>query len=297
MLPSVGTRTRDAMVARAIVLSYSADMSVFTPLPPSPPEAALIAAEQALGVTITVRDLTGWLRRPDGVSMLDTERNSHRRQPVCLIGFTQACVQHCRHDCSQALRQSGVVHATRCWKGVREVLTPVIRNGSLQGYLFAGAWRDGPRPEGSWAEAWQQLPLWDAALAARVGSVLALLADGLWCLAELERAAPLPGDRAGRIRSFIRANPGRGRIGLARHLGLSPSRTSHLVQELFGKSLQELVIDERLAAAQRLLADTDLAVAEIGNRVGWGDPPHFARIFRRRTAWSPAAWRSQHRRV
>jgi AraC-like DNA-binding protein len=78
---------------------------------------------------------------------------------------------------------------------------------------------------------------------------------------------------------------------------LSPSRTSHLVQELLGKSLQELVIDERLAAAQRLLADTDLAVAEIGTRVGWPDPPHFARIFRRQTALSPAAWRSQHRRV
>lgn len=270
-------------------------MSGPSPLSPAPIEAALRAAEQALGVIITVRDLTGWLRRPDGTSLLDAEWNSHRRQDVCRTGFAPACVQHCRHDCNQTLRQSGAMHATRCWKNVREVLTPVVQNGSLQGYLFAGAWRDGQEPQGSWAEAWRRLPVWDEAEAGRIGSVLSLVADGLWCLAERGRATPLPSDRTGRIRSFIRSNPGRGRIGLARHLGLSPSRTSHLVQELCGSSLQELVIDERLAAAQRLLADTDLAVAEIGRRVGWGDPPHFARIFRRRTGCAPAEWRRQHR--
>ncbi len=295
--PILARGVRGAMVACAIELSYHADMSGFTPLPPGPPEAAVLAAEQALGVTITVRDLTGWLRRPDGSGLLDPQRNSHQRLAVCRVGFAPACIQHCRHACSQAVRQSSAVQATQCWKGVREVLVPVIHNGSLQGYLFAGAWRDGPVPEGVWSEAWRRLPAWDAGQAARIGSVLVLLAEGLWNLAERERSAPLPTDRAGRIRSFIRTNPGRGRIGLARHLGLSPSRTSHLVQELLGKSLQELVIDERLAAAQRLLADTELAVAEIGDRVGWPDPPHFARIFRRRTSLSPAAWRSQHRQA
>jgi len=285
------------MLARAMDLSYDAVMGGFTPFSPASAEAALVAAEAGLGITITVRDLTGWLRRADGSNLLDIEWNSHRRQDVCRSGFAPACVQHCRHACNQALRHNPATQATHCWKGVREVLVPIIRNDTLQGYLFAGAWRDGPPPDGPWRVAWSRLPVWDATRAERIAAVLALLGDGLWSQAERARAAPLPSDRAGRIRSFIRANPGRGRIGLARHLGLSPSRTSHLVQEVCGLSLQDLVIAERLAAAQRLLADTDLGVAEIGNRVGWSDAPHFSRIFRQQTGHPPAGWRRLHRRA
>lgn len=283
------------MVADAINLSYDADMSDFAPLPTAPLDARLAAIEQALNVTLTVRDLTGWLRGPDGKVLINSRYRSHQQHTVCASGFTSACVQHCRHAASAALRTQRSALVTCCWKHVREVLVPVIRHATLHGYLFAGMWRDATVPTDVWASAWRQLPLWDEARSHRIATVLTTLVDGLWHAADEARNAPLSDDRQGRIRSFIRANLARGRIGLARHLGLSPSRTSHAVRESCGVSLQRLLMEERVAAAQRLLADSELSIADIGARIGWNDAPHFTRLFRRSTGLPPGAWRSMHR--
>lgn len=267
------------------------------PLLPVDPEAAIARLERALGIAITVRDLTGWLRGPDGSSLLPPERNSHRRLEVCRLGFVPACVRHCRAECNAALRAEPRAQATRCWKGVREVLVPIVRGGALHGYLFAGAWRADAAPDGPWREAWLRLRPWSDAEAAEIAAATALLADGLWHLAEARRSAPPARGRAAAIRAFIEAEPARGRAALARHLGVSPSRASHLVREACGGSLQELVIDARLAAAKRLLSGSELSVAAIGARVGWGDAPHFARIFSARVGMPPSRWRAAHRAV
>lgn len=272
-------------------------MAEFAPMPPVSAEDVLRAAEGGLGLTITVRDLTGWLRGPDGLSVIPAERNSHRRLAACNVGFAPACVAHCRHACTATLRASGRPHATACWKGVREVLVPVIRSGMLHGYLFAGAWRTGDGPAGPWSAARDRLPAWDPEHAATAIATLTGVADCLWSMAERARSGPDPADRAGRIRAYLTANPARGRAGLARHLGLSASRTSHLVRELCACSVQELVIDTRIAAAQRMLSDSDLPVSEIGRRVGWSDAPHFARMFRQRVGLPPARWRDGYRAV
>jgi AraC-like DNA-binding protein len=274
-------------------------VATFDPLPRPDLDATLAAAETALGVIITVRDLTGWLRGADGQPLLPIIRNSHQRQAVCAGGFAAACIAHCRQATTSALRggDGGPCHHS-CWKGVREVVVPVVRGSTLHGYLFAGAWRvPGVAPEGVWAGEWRRLPVWSPSRAGEVAAVLALLADGMWVAAEHLRAAPPAPGPAGRIRAYVAANLGRslGRAGLARELGLSSSRTSHVVNEACGCSLQELVARERVAAAQRLLADGDDPVAAVGARVGWADPPHFTRMFRRFAGLPPGEWRRRHR--
>lgn len=273
-------------------------MPGYEPIAEIPLEARLQALEAMLGVVITVRDLTGWLRGNDGKSLIDPRRNGHQRQAVCARGFTPACVAHCRHATNAALRDHPGPHVSSCWKQVREVVVPVTRQGTLQGYLFAGAWRvPGPPPQGAWLAAWRRLPAWSATRGAAVTAALAVVADGLWEAAARARTAFAPADRPGLIRQFIRAHLAQpvGRDGLARHLGLSPSRTSHAVREACGTSLQQVVAEERVAAAKRLLADSTESVAAIGAAVGWPDPPHFTRIFRRLTGLPPGAWREQHR--
>ena len=47
----------------------------------------------------------------------------------------------------------------------------------------------------------------------------------------------------------------------------------------------------RAARAQALLAETDLAVTEVGARVGYMSSSHFARAFRQATGISPRAYR------
>lgn len=178
------------------------------------------------------------------------------------------------------------------------MVVPVIRQGTLHGYLFAGAWRiPGPAPRGAWLAAWRRLPAWSPQHGAAVTAALAVVADGLWDAAARARTEPVTTDRAGRIRQFIRAHLAQpvGRDGLARHLGLSPSRTSHVVRDACGLSLQQVIAEERVAAAKRLLAESAESVAAIGAAVGWPDPPHFTRIFRRLAGLPPGAWREQHR--
>ena len=273
-------------------------MPGFEPLEPSDAESALRAVESAFGITVTARDLTGWLRADSGISLIDPQRNSHQRQAVCARGFAPACVAHCRAATTAALLADGKPLAQTCWKQVREVVVPVIRNGILQGYLFAGAWRaPGPPPNGAWRREWEKLAPWSAPRAAAVAAALGLVADALWEAAARARTARGGSDRASRIHAFVRAHlaDGSGRAALARHLGLSAERTSHAVREACGASLQELIAAERLAAAQRLLAEGQDPVAEVGARVGWGDPPHFARTFKRLAGLPPGAWRDRHR--
>jgi len=46
-------------------------------------------------------------------------------------------------------------------------------------------------------------------------------------------------------------------------------------------------------AARRLLRETTLSVIRIGNEIGYSNPSHFARIFRKETGLSPSDYRRQ----
>jgi AraC-like DNA-binding protein len=56
-------------------------------------------------------------------------------------------------------------------------------------------------------------------------------------------------------------------------------------------SFTQLVEDVRGAAALRLLADTDRKVVDIAYQLGYSDPAHFTRAFRRWTSVSPREYR------
>jgi AraC-like DNA-binding protein len=80
---------------------------------------------------------------------------------------------------------------------------------------------------------------------------------------------------------------------LADLLGVSESRTSHLVRELFGRSFRDLLIDARLQTASGLLRHSGLSILEIGLHSGFSDAAHFHRMFRQRMTTSPARYRAR----
>ncbi|MBE1488626.1 helix-turn-helix transcriptional regulator [Plantactinospora soyae] len=62
-----------------------------------------------------------------------------------------------------------------------------------------------------------------------------------------------------------------------------------------GRSAKQ-VIDDRVALeARRLLAATDLPVAEVGRRLGFPEPTNFGRFFQREVGHSPGAFRAGRR--
>jgi AraC family transcriptional regulator, transcriptional activator of pobA len=78
---------------------------------------------------------------------------------------------------------------------------------------------------------------------------------------------------------------------VARAVSLSPGYLTTVVRRKTGRTVQEWIVERRLAQARRLLVETDLAVEEVGRRVGYVDPSYFVRIFRRAHDVTPLAWR------
>nr|WP_304441338.1 AraC family transcriptional regulator [Mycobacterium sp. 852002-51057_SCH5723018] len=78
---------------------------------------------------------------------------------------------------------------------------------------------------------------------------------------------------------------------VAGELGMTPGHLTTVVRRRTGRTVGEWIIERRMAAARRLLAETDLPVAEVARRVGVPDPGYFSRLFSRTHAASPRNWR------
>jgi transcriptional regulator GlxA family with amidase domain len=78
---------------------------------------------------------------------------------------------------------------------------------------------------------------------------------------------------------------------LARAVNLSPSYLTRLFHEETGRSPARFDRDRRLDRAHELLRSTFLTVKEVMAAVGWSDPSHFCREFKRRFGVAPRAAR------
>lgn len=80
---------------------------------------------------------------------------------------------------------------------------------------------------------------------------------------------------------------------VAAELGLTPGHLTTVVRRRTGRTVQEWIAERRMTEARSLLAETDLAIAEIARRVGIADPAYFARLFHRRHGVPPRRWRER----
>ncbi len=78
---------------------------------------------------------------------------------------------------------------------------------------------------------------------------------------------------------------------VARELGMTPGHVTTVVRRRTGRTVQEWIIERRMAEARRLLADTGVPIAEVARRVGLPDPGYFSRLFSRTHGISPRKWR------
>lgn len=82
---------------------------------------------------------------------------------------------------------------------------------------------------------------------------------------------------------------------IAREVGMTPGHLTTVVRRRTGRTVQEWIIEHRMARARALLEGTDLPVAEIARRVGLLDPGYFSRQFSREHGMSPRDWRGRRR--
>jgi AraC family transcriptional regulator, transcriptional activator of pobA len=82
---------------------------------------------------------------------------------------------------------------------------------------------------------------------------------------------------------------------VAKAVGRSPAYVTTSLTRATGRSAVEWIIAGRMAEARRLLLHSDEMVDVVAERVGYADPSHFVRLFRKRHGMAPAAWRRTQR--
>lgn len=78
---------------------------------------------------------------------------------------------------------------------------------------------------------------------------------------------------------------------MAEAVGINPFYLSHLFRKEMGISFLEYLTYVRISIAKKLLQQTDLSIIEICLEVGYQDPSHFAKIFRKKEGISPREYR------
>lgn len=111
----------------------------------------------------------------------------------------------------------------------------------------------------------------------------------------LRTASKLPDriqSRKSVIMSYIRSSYQNATLSeLAENMFLSTPYLSKLVTEYFGKSFKELLLEERMSRAERLILDTDMPIGDIISAVGYENESYFHREFKRITGGTPLAVR------
>lgn len=78
---------------------------------------------------------------------------------------------------------------------------------------------------------------------------------------------------------------------VAAAVGYSPRRLTELMATYLGHSVSDHLLNLRMVEARRLLETSDLPIREIASAVGYADPAHFTRAFKRTAGLSPRTYR------
>ncbi len=256
-------------------------------------EAAIRAFGEATGLRVCVK-LLGRGRHPSGLEEVAARRGLHDSD-FCM-GVKRTLNERCKdcdlrrvpERCASERRQFTHV----CHAGANEVIIPLFVEGALAGLVYVGQFRTGDEQP---AELRRVSP----AELARIEGLSRLL--GAYLGERLRRprfvSESSRGYRAETISLFLgnslRDNPSL--ADLAKHLGLSVTRTAHVVRESTGRSFVELRDELRMERALGLLAGTYHKIAHIAAECGFSSAQHFHRFFRIRKNTTPLAFRRERR--
>ena len=132
-----------------------------------------------------------------------------------------------------------------------------------------------------------RLPMSDAIASSRLKTALLTIARSLDTGKTASSGADIAVDVINYIRSTLSLRQSNAEI--AAKFGLHPNYLSLLIRQYTGRSLHSYLIACRLAAAEEFLITTSLSVSEIGRMVGYDDPVHFNKIFKKHKGVPPSS--------
>ncbi len=78
----------------------------------------------------------------------------------------------------------------------------------------------------------------------------------------------------------------------ARMLNITPRQLSDISRQFVGRTAKHLIEERLVLEARRLLTFTNLSIKEIAHKLGYKDPSHFSKIFKKNTQTSPQSYKS-----
>ncbi len=246
-------------------------------------------ATSVLGMKVCFRCLDYSLRPPQkwwlhvvGACML------HKNNPDEI----ETCAHFAQEQTNQDLLKHPQGMIRRCPFGYTEILSPVLVDGIYAGPLFAGPCWAGkstpPHPSLVRVTSTKSLRPKLTILNCIAVKLSDLIQNGL---VESKK------DRREQIIDYLeQVKFGKASIhDLAAHLNLSPTRTTHLVREIFQTSLPLLARRRKLLAAASDLVHSDQLVGEIARQYDFSDQNYFSRTFSETFGMSPLSYRKIYR--
>lgn len=104
---------------------------------------------------------------------------------------------------------------------------------------------------------------------------------------------------AERIRLYINAHYKEALTleSLTEALNMTESYLSHLFKDEYGMSPINYAMKRRIGEAQGLLMDSSLPIADISDRMGFGDTAHFTRMFKKYVGMPPGQYRESFKEM
>ncbi|MCH2176626.1 MAG: helix-turn-helix domain-containing protein [Lentisphaeria bacterium] len=258
----------------------------------------LASYEDLLGLELTVHDLTYFFCDAEGERLLSQNYYRHMA-PVCALHHTKRCLEECQHFANQ---HSGEIKKTwihDCWKGVREVVVPILFESRHVATLFAGPFKGDPakmiqRLPREVIQEQLQLPDWETDKQVSFELVFESLSKAL--VHEMESfERPLVHPRLQEILNYL-YDHFREPIGvedLAKSMHLSSSRCIHLIKELSGKSFKQLLNEERVRQAKIRLVTSSDTLENVATDCGFKNQFYFNTVFTKYEGVSPGKYRRQ----
>lgn len=258
-----------------------------------PLSALLKSIERSSGLSVCLKQMAPSLAGQALAGHLEAHQRNHLTAFCRQVKVTRndRCRQCDLRDVPAKAASMPLPFVNRCHADASEIIIPVAVSNNLLLIGYLGQFRESSaQPE--------SLPLLGAQKTEHLLSLCLLLQRYL--LYEIEHFANArDGEpvRETQIRQFLqtrfRQNPSLG--DLAQVLGLSASRTGHLIKELTSRNFVDLKQHYRIEAACNLLTGTLLTIEQIAEETGFADPRYFYRVFNEATGMTPANWRAAKR--
>ena len=262
------------------------------------------ALEMQFEAKLTLHDHIGIFTMPDGVKLLP-QVNIHRFE-CCTFWSTNRirCHNHCSFGARNTAAQTGKAFVSTCFCGVTEVVMPLYYRKIHAATIFAGAYRRKDFDPSAFPQCYRKLyntlPEWKDSRRDRLETLLESAGYSLMMMADnFRNNYDSEEGRTGQIRRFFRTRFAEnvGVADLAAELELSESRTIHILQETFGRGFSQLLTQERLSNADKLLAESDLPLRKIARMTGFSSEFYMSNVFRKAFRIPPGERRRKNRKL